>query len=69
MIYTNDEGVFHMVNGPAIEFNGDYTWGYNGLIHRYYGPARHWSWAGEGYFMLGEEIKKDAYFIFGEEIK
>ena len=34
------QGKAHRVNGPAAEWDtGDWFWYYNGVAHRYYGPA------------------------------
>ena len=39
-VWTNDEGLFHRLDGPAIEYaNGDKSWYFEGKLHRLNGPA------------------------------
>ena len=48
--HTNEHGL-HKVNGPArIWEEGWWVWSFNGMTHRYYGPALEdgtWSLHGE----------------------
>ena len=39
-VWTNDEGLFHRLDGPAIEYaNGDKSWYFEEKRHRIDGPA------------------------------
>jgi len=39
-IYTNSKGLYHRLDGPAIEYlNGDKSWYKEGRRHRENGPA------------------------------
>jgi len=76
--WTNEEGLSHRLNGPAIEWaNGSKAWYQNGKYHRTDGPAVEYSGGTKSWYQNGKLHRTDGpaiewadgekyYYINGE---
>lgn len=49
--------IYHKTNGPAWIGARLQEWVYHGQWHRYYGPAKIWSWGREDWYLRHKKIK------------
>ena len=69
IVYQNEQGDYHRIDGPAIERNDGYkAWWINGQRHREDGPAVEYyhggkEWYLNGRYYLEEEWKKEVVKI------
>jgi hypothetical protein len=60
IVYHNEQGDYHRIDGPAIERNDGYkSWFINGERHRLDGPAIEWDNGTKEWFINGERHRED----------
>ena len=58
--YKNEDGEYHRVDGPAVEYSdGTKSWYLNGKRHRTDGPAVEWDDGTKEWFLNGERHRTD----------
>jgi hypothetical protein len=61
--YTNEQGLLHRIDGPAIEYtqynDGTTEWWFNGELHRTDGPAVVWRSGDKSWFIKGKRHRED----------
>jgi hypothetical protein len=60
IIYQNNKGQFHRLDGPAIEYlSGSKVWFVDGKLHRENGPAREWADGGKEWWVNGKRHRQE----------
>ena len=61
--YWYQNGKFHRIDGPSIEYNsGSKHWYQNGKRHRIDGPAIEWCYGSKSYYIKGKFYDENEYW-------